>query len=215
MVTEEELSQMTPEELAEFQRQNCVFCQIAGGKVPAKMVYSDNESIALLDINPAAKGHMLLMPKEHYSVMPQLPENLAEHLFMVCKGLSQAALKALHCKGTTIFVANGIAAGQKAPHFMVHIIPRNDGDGLSLGMPERSIPKKELDAVSAALKKALGMPEISGSSEPQKPKRPEIKEKAIENAVAKAEKKKDGSGKERKKGGRKFDLDSVTRMITK
>ncbi len=157
MVTEEELSQMTPEELAAFQKQNCVFCQIAEGKIPAKAVYSDDESIAVLDIHPAEKGHMLLMPKEHYSVMPQLPEHLAEHLFMVCKGLSQAALKSLQCKGTTIFIANGIAAGQKAPHFMIHIIPRNDGDGLSLGIPEKGIPKKEIDAVNAALRKILGM----------------------------------------------------------
>src|SRR3989338_11313188 len=203
MVTEEELSQMTPEELAAFQKQNCVFCQIAAGKVPAKIVYSDDESIAVLDIHPAAKGHMLLMPKEHYSVMPQLPEHLAEHLFMACKGLSQAALKALHCKGTTIFIANGIAAGQKAPHFMIHVIPRNDGDGLSFGIPERDIPKKELDAANAALKRALG-----------------LKERIVEAEVAKEEKKTDDAGKkgkkktvQKKKGGSKFDLDSVSRMI--
>ncbi len=202
MVTEEELSQMTPEELAAFQKQNCVFCQIAAGRVPAKVAYSDDESIAVLDINPAEKGHMLLLPKEHYSVMPQLPEHLAEHLFMVCKGLSQAALKAFHCKGTTIFVANGIAAGQKAPHFMIHIIPRNEGDGISLGIPERSIPKKELDAVNAALKKVLGM-----------------KEKAIEAEIVKEEKKpakaKKKEGSRKKKAGKGANLDAVTELLAK
>lgn len=201
MVTEEELSQMTPEELAAFQKQNCVFCQMAAGLVPAKTVYSDNESIAVLDIHPAAKGHMLLLPKEHYSVMPQLPEHLAEHLFMVCKGLSQAALKALHCKGTTIFVANGVAAGQKAPHFMVHIIPRNDGDGISLGITEKSFPKKELDAVSAALRKVLGM-----------------KKKAVDAEANREEKKPARTKKEgsRKKKGRKgFNLDAVTELLEK
>ncbi len=205
MATEEELSQMTPEQLAEFQKQNCVFCQISAGRVPAKTVYSDSESLAVLDIHPAAKGHMLLMPKEHYSVMPQLPEHLAEHLFMVCKGLSQAALKALHCKGTTIFIANGVAAGQKAPHFMIHIIPRNDGDGLSFGIPERNIPKKESDAVNAALKKALGMREKIVEAEV-------IKEK---KKPAKDEKKGKEETKGRKKGRGKFDLDSVAKMLTK
>ncbi len=203
MVTEEELSQMTPEELAAFQKQNCVFCQIAAGRVPAKIVYSDDESIAVLDINPAAKGHILLMPKEHYSVMPQLPEHLAEHLFMVCKGLSQAALKSLHSKGTTIFIANGIAAGQKAPHFMIHIIPRNDGDGLSLSIPERSIPKKELDTVNAALRKVLGMPEKVMEAEVVK----EEKKKPVE-------KKKKTTRKKTGKGSKDFDLDSVTKMLT-
>lgn len=202
MVSDEEISQMSPEELAEFQKQNCVFCQIAAGRVPAKIVYSDSESIAVLDIHPAAKGHMLLMPKEHYSVMPQLPEHLAEHLFMACKGLSQAALKALHCKGTTIFIANGIAAGQKAPHFMIHIIPRNDGDGLAFGIPERSIPKRELDAANAALKKALGP------------------ERIVEAEVVKEEKKpaKAEDNKKRKKkteSSKRFDLDSVAKMLTK
>ncbi len=223
MVTEEELSQMTPEELAAFQKQNCVFCQIASGKVPAKAVYSDDESIAVLDIHPAEKGHMLLMPKEHYSVMPQLPEHLAEHLFMVCKGLSQAALKSLRCKGTTIFIANGIAAGQKAPHFMIHIIPRNDGDGLALGIPERNIPKKELDAVNAALRKVLGMSEMRSISEhAQNASRSDMKERMMKAEVVKEEKRNDDSGKkskkktaQKKKSGGRFDLDSVTRMLTK
>lgn len=202
MVTEEELSQMTPEELAAFQKQNCVFCQMAEGKVPARVVYSDDESLAVLDIRPAEKGHMLLMPKEHYSVMPQLPEHLAEHLFMVCKGLSQAALKSLRCKGTTIFIANGIAAGQKAPHFMIHIIPRNDGDGLALGIPERGIPKKELDTVNAALKKVLGM-----------------KEKAVEAEIVREEKKTEKAKKKdssrNKKGMKGVNLDAVTELLAK
>ena len=216
MVTEEELAQMTPEELAEFQKQNCVFCQIASGKIPSKEVYSDEESIAVLDINPAAKGHMLLMPKGHYSVMPQLPEHLAEHMFMVTKGLSQAALKALQCKGTTIFVANGVAAGQKAPHFMIHIIPRNDGDGISMTIPSREFSKKDVEAVGAVLKKVLW------------------RKKAVEAEVVKDEKTtaaagiKKGtskkaakiSGKNRKQeskktGKKSFDLDAISDMLGK
>ncbi len=209
MVTEEELSQMSPEEIAEFQKQNCVFCQIAAERVPARVVYSDTDSIAVLDIHPAAKGHMLLMPREHYSVMPQLPEHLAEHIFMVCKGLSQAALKALHCKGTTIFIANGVAAGQRAPHFMIHIIPRNDGDGLSLGIPERNMPKQESDAVNAALKKALGMKERIAEAEIIK-EQPAKEEKKPEKAEAKKK-----TPAKKKGAGKKFDLDSVTKMLTK
>ncbi len=209
MPSEEELSQMTPEQLAEFQKQNCVFCQISAGRVPARTVYSDSESLAVLDIHPAAKGHMLLMPREHYSVMPQLPEHLAEHLFMVCKGLSQAALKALHCKGTTIFIANGVAAGQRAPHFMMHIIPRNDGDGLSLGIPERNIPKQESDAVNAALKKALGMKGNIAEAEIIEEK-PASEDKKREKAEAKKK-----TPAKKKGDGKKFDLDSVAKMLAK
>ena len=209
MVTEEELSQMSPEELAEFQKQNCVFCQIASGKVPAKVVYSDEESIAVLDINPAAKGHMLLLPKEHYSVMPQLPVPLAEHLFMVTKGLSQAALKALQCKGTTIFVANGVAAGQKAPHFMIHIIPRSDGDGISIAIPSKEFSKKDSDSVSAVLKRVL---------EKKKTVEAEVIEKKKTTATkkTKAKTKKTTSrekSRSKKSASKKFDLDAVSSML--
>ena len=159
MVTEEELAKMSPEEMAEFQKRNCVFCQIAAGKIPARAVYSDEHCIAVLDINPATKGHLLLMPKEHFSVMPQVPEYLLEHILMVSKGLSQSALKAFQCRGSTIFVANGVAAGQRAPHFMVHVIPRYDGDGLPLAIPRREVPKNETDAIAAVIKKALGRSE--------------------------------------------------------
>jgi len=205
MVTEEELSQMNPEELAEFQKQNCVFCQIASGKVPSKVIYSDEQSIAVLDINPAAKGHMLLLPKEHYSVMPQLPVPLAEHLFMVTKGLSQAALKALQCKGTTIFVANGVAAGQKAPHFMIHIIPRSDGDGITITIPSKEFSKKDSDAVSAVLKRVLDKKKTVEAEVVEK------KTPAPKKTKAKA--KKTPKKKPKKAVNKKFDLDAVSNML--
>jgi len=214
MVTEEELSQMSPEEIEEFQKQNCVFCQIASGKIPSKTVYSDDESIAVLDINPAAKGHMLLMPKEHYSVMPQLPVHLAEHLFMVTKGLSQAALKALQCKGTTIFVANGVAAGQKAPHFMIHIIPRNDGDGISIAIPAKEFSKKDTDAVSAVLKKVLSKKQAVEADVVKEEKAATATTKKATTATTK--KKKAEAKKTKKKGSKKkFDLDAVGKMLDK
>ena len=127
---EEKIKHMSPEELREFQKQQCIFCQIIAGKVPAKKVYEDEKCIGVLDINPAAKGHVLIMPKEHYVIMPQIPDKEIGHLFLVSKYLSQAMLKVMKVPGTMVYVANGLAAGQKAQHFMVHLIPRKDGDGI-------------------------------------------------------------------------------------
>ena len=206
MVTEDEVSQMSPEELAAFQRQNCVFCQIAAGRVPAKNVYSDDDCIAVLDINPASSGHMLLMPKEHYSVMPQVPAPVVEHLFMVCKGLSQAALKSLQCRGTTVFVANGVAAGQRAPHFMIHIIPRSDGDNVNLGIPSRGFQKKQSEAVAALLRKAL-MSNIKEGVLVEKPAGVK-EEKAAKKPVKKQVVKKKSEKKQ-------FDLDEVAKLLSK
>jgi histidine triad (HIT) family protein len=137
-LTEEDLKNLSPEEIAELQKRNCIFCQIATGKIPGRKVYEDEKCIAVLDISPANLGHMLLFPKEHYSVMPQLPDELTGHLFSVAKKLSQSALKAFKVRGTTIFVANGIAAGQKAPHVLIHIIPRAFEDGIDLSLPQNA-----------------------------------------------------------------------------
>ena len=67
---QEKIKNMSPEELKEFQKKQCVFCQIISGKVQSKKVYDDEKCIAILDINPANPGHVLLLPKEHYSIMP-------------------------------------------------------------------------------------------------------------------------------------------------
>jgi len=125
---QEKLQKMSPEELLEFQKQQCIFCQIISGKVPAKKVFEDSKCLAVLDIHPAARGHVLLLPKEHYSIMPQMPEEEISYLFKTAKKLSQLLLRALRVEGTTVFIANGIAAGQKAQHFMIHVIPRKEGD---------------------------------------------------------------------------------------
>ena len=70
---EEKIKNMSPEELQELQRQQCIFCQIISSKIPSKKIYEDSTCLAVLDINPAAKGHLLLLPKEHYAIMPQVP----------------------------------------------------------------------------------------------------------------------------------------------
>lgn len=150
-VSEDELKNMTPEQIAELQKQNCIFCQLGSGKVPAKTVYEDEELFAVLDINPATPGHILLIPKEHYAIMPQVPEHIIERMFMVAKGLSQSILKALSAKGTTIFVANGMVAGQRAPHVMMHVIPRVEGDGIGLEIPKGAITESQIKAITERL----------------------------------------------------------------
>ena len=141
---QEKIKDMSPEELKEFQKKQCIFCQIVEGKIKAKKIYEDDKCIAILDINPAAPGHVLLLPKEHYTVMPQLPEDELAHIFMAAKSLSNAILRSLDARGTNIVVANGPAAGQKAQHFMVHIIPRKENDDIQLVLPQKKIDEKDL-----------------------------------------------------------------------
>src|SRR3989344_4770517 len=92
---QKKLKNMSPEQLQELQKQNCIFCKIIKGEIPARIVFEDDLTIAVLDINPAAKGHILILPKEHYAILPQVNDKQLAHLFVTAKKLSQALLKSL------------------------------------------------------------------------------------------------------------------------
>lgn len=128
--------------------QDCMFCQIAAGKVAAKVVHEDERVVGVLDINPAAPGHVLVIPKQHIAVMPQMPDALVVHMGLVAKKLSQTMLTRLEVEGVSVFVANGGVAGQRAPHVMMHVIPRREGDGIQLDITPKDVTQDALqDAV--------------------------------------------------------------------
>jgi histidine triad (HIT) family protein len=126
------MSELSPEQqkMLDEQKKNCIFCKLISGEIPAKKVYEDDKVIALLDINPISKGHTLIMPKEHYPIMALIPPDVFRQMFEVSKELCTAIKKAVLKTGTTTFIANGQVAGQMSPHFMFHIIPREEGDNL-------------------------------------------------------------------------------------
>ena len=176
---QEKIKQMSPEELREFQKKQCIFCQIISGKVQSRKIYEDEQVLAVLDINPANPGHTLLLTKDHYSIMPQLPEEDVAHVFMVAKSLSNCMLRSIDAQGTNLIVANGIAAGQRAQHFMVHIIPRKENDGVDFVLPQKTIEEKEIEAIGDKLIAVLsGAVEKEEKSEPLKIKEPKEESKS-------------------------------------
>jgi len=218
---QERLKNMSPEELMKLQKQRCIFCHIIEGKVEAKKIYEDDKVLAILDINPANPGHILLLPKEHYMILPQMPDDLIEHLFMVVKALSHLLLRILKAQGTNIFVANGLAAGQRAQHFMIHIIPRKEGDGLNFDLPENRINEDELMEIGKVLREKLGFKansekleekkEKEASEKDEKEKAEELKENKIEKKVEKGEKGEEKSGI--KTGNKKVSLDDISELL--
>ncbi len=126
------MTEMSPEVKAalEEQKKNCIFCKIINGDMPSKKIFEDDLVFGVLDINPARKGHVLLMPKEHYPIMPFLPEETFRRLFEVAQTMCKSVKKGIVSTGSTIFIANGFAAGQQSQHFMIHIIPRDQEDNL-------------------------------------------------------------------------------------
>ena len=210
---QEKIKQMSPEELKEFQKKQCVFCQIIAGKVQSKKIYEDEKVIVLMDINPANPGHALLMTKEHYSIMPQIPDDEIAYVFMVAKSLSNSMLRSIDAQGTNIIVANGIAAGQRAQHFMAHIIPRKENDGIDFVLPQKTIEEKEIESVGNKLIAALGgtfeKEEKSLSFKMQEP----AKSIRSEDSAEPEKKKFSGRNKTKKEPETGIDLDDISKLL--
>jgi histidine triad (HIT) family protein len=151
---QEKVKNMSPEELAAFQRENCIFCKIVHHEIESKIVYEDEVCLVTLDILPAAKGHMLIIPKEHYLVMPQVPDQVLGHMFVISKRFSQILLKTFKVSGTNVFAANGQVAGQRSQHFFLHLIPRKEGDNV-LNLHEKIIDKQMQSNVKISIEKKL------------------------------------------------------------
>ncbi|MBW3014553.1 HIT domain-containing protein [Candidatus Woesearchaeota archaeon] len=134
---------------------NCIFCQIIAGNVPSKKLFEDDKVLAILDIYPASPGHILLIPKEHYMFMNEIPTDVFAHMGAISQRLSHILVANLKAAGTTVIVQSGQDAGQKAPHFIMHIIPRFENDGLALEVPTNKIEQSDIDDLYGRLKPIL------------------------------------------------------------
>jgi histidine triad (HIT) family protein len=123
--------EITPEIKAQLneQKKQCIFCKIITGEMQGKKVFEDDKTLAILDIYPAKKGHTVLMLKEHYPIMPYIPAIEFKHYFGLVPALGKAISDAMVSTGVNVFIANGGAAGQQSPHFLIHLLPRDSGDG--------------------------------------------------------------------------------------
>ncbi len=107
---------------------SCLFCQVVSGELAARLVFEDQLSIGFLDHRPVFPGHCLLVPKEHYETLADLPNNLIGPVFKNVQLLARAIETAMQAQGTFVAVNNRVS--QSVPHFHVHIVPRRRKDGL-------------------------------------------------------------------------------------
>jgi histidine triad (HIT) family protein len=134
---------------------SCAFCKIVGGQVAARLVFEDEISLAFLDHRPVFPGHCLLIPKEHYETLTDLPVNLIGPFFKNAQLLARAIESAMEAHGT--FVAMNNRVSQSVPHLHTHIVPRRRKDGLKgffwPRYPYQS--EEEADAVQSAIRNAV------------------------------------------------------------
>ena len=130
----------------------CIICQIADGKIPSKKVYEDEDTVAIMDINGANIGHCFVIPKKHYPILEQIPDFEIGKLFYIANAVSSAVFEVLKIQGTNIFVCNGVSAGQTVAHTIIHVIPRNEGDGINLQWQPKQLDEEEMSTVLLKLK---------------------------------------------------------------
>ncbi len=153
---EEKLKQMSPEEINELIQKQCLFCKIVKGDVPSYKVYEDNYVIAFLDIQPINKGHVLVVPKKHYSLITQTPDEIVSHLFVIAKRIAPVVFELMNATGILITQRNGSSAGQAVPHVHIHIIPTMKND-LATDFKERikEVTDEEMKTISEAISEGM------------------------------------------------------------
>ena len=113
-------------------KDDCIFCKLANGVFETNKIYEDDEFTVILDAGPANRGHSLIIPKEHYANVYELPEDIAGRAFILAKKIAGHMTDVLKCDGFNIVQNNGEAAGQTVFHFHMHIIPRYENDSVGL-----------------------------------------------------------------------------------
>lgn len=125
-----------------MKKDDCIFCKIANGEIPTNAIYEDDMFKVILDLSPATKGHALILTKEHYANIFELPEEVAGKAMQLAKKLAGQMKENLQCDGFNIVQNNGEVAGQTVFHFHMHLIPRyNDDNQNILWTPGESTPE--------------------------------------------------------------------------
>jgi histidine triad (HIT) family protein len=107
---------------------DCLFCAIVAGTAPAHIVVDDPDVVAFLDRRPVFKGHTLVVPRQHFVTLPELPVDVLTAVFVVVQRCAAAVVEALGADGS--WVAQNNVVSQAVPHVHVHVVPRRRGDGL-------------------------------------------------------------------------------------
>ena len=125
----------------------CIICKIANGDIPSKELYEDDEFKVILDLGPATRGHALILPKNHYANLYELPDGEASKVMLLAKKMAGQMTKKLGCDAFNLVQNNGQAAGQTVFHFHLHLIPRYKDDGQTLGWKPLEPTQEELEEI--------------------------------------------------------------------
>ena len=132
--------------------QNCIFCKLANGEIPTNKIYEDDDFTVIMDASPATKGHSLILPKEHYANLYEIPDEIAAKVFPLAKKLVSHMTEVLKCDGFNVLQNNGETAGQTVFHFHMHLIPRYEGKEQILTWSHETFTDEEMKEICNSLK---------------------------------------------------------------
>ena len=136
---------------------NCIFCKIANGEIPAATLYEDENFRVILDLGPASKGHALILPKSHAANIYELSDEMAAKAMVLAKKMATAMTEALKCDGFNIVQNNGECAGQTVFHFHMHLIPRYKGDNVGITWTPGELSDKDKEEILSKVKEQLSL----------------------------------------------------------
>ena len=138
-----------------MKKDDCIFCKIANGEIPANALYDDDLVKVIFDLSPASEGHVLILPKSHYDDVYSLDDDTAAHIFKVAVKIANAMKKSLNIDGLNIVQNNGEAAGQTVFHFHMHIIPRYTDDTVNIKWVPGKISEDEIEKLKNKIGAAI------------------------------------------------------------
>ena len=139
-------------------KEDCIFCKIVKGEIPASVIFEDELSLAFMDIYPVSRGHCLLIPKQHFTNLFDVDPEVVSHLAKRLAELARKVNFVIKPDGILTAAANGSGAGQDVMHLHFHLIPRNAGDEFGFRFPEgyrtKVAPRDELEELAKSIREA-------------------------------------------------------------
>lgn len=131
---------------------NCIFCSICAGQAPASVVWEDEHTLAILDLNQPTPYKVLVLPRRHVETIYELDDELAADIFRTAVRVARAVREASGCPGLNVVQSNGRAGQQDVFHFHLHLLPRFAGDGVVLHWPDAQSDRPTLDRYAEELR---------------------------------------------------------------
>jgi len=135
--------------------QECIFCKIVAGEIPAARIFEDDQVLAFLDVGPIHEGHTLIVPKTHCPRLDACDPTVLAAVVSTAGRIARAVVAVTGCDGYNCLCNNGKAAGQHVDHMHFHIIPRFHQDGVFSKWPAGAYAEGRLEAVADLIREKL------------------------------------------------------------